>query len=149
MKKNHWHNLSVKQIYEILESDESGLSSQEADERMKKYGLNTLPKEKKITGFSIFMHQLMSPLVYILVLASMVVVMLRHWFDLLIIFVIIFINTIIGYFQEKKANDSLYMLKSMMKYDAKVFRDGHQDLLLRLMIQICSVPEEVTRSLPR
>ena len=115
MKKNQWHNLSIKSIYEILESSESGLSSQEADERMKRHGLNILPKEKKITDFAVLMHQLMSPLVYILVLASIVVGMLRQWFDLLIIFVIIFVNTVIGFLQEKKANDSSYFVKYSTK----------------------------------
>lgn len=126
MKKNPWHNLSIKKIYEILQTSENGLKQSEAEERLKKHGLNVLPENKKTTDIMILIHQLASPLVYILIAASIIVIFLQHWFDLMIIFAIILINTIIGFLQEKKANDSLYLLQGLIRYNAKVIRDGHE-----------------------
>ena len=129
MKKNIWHNLPVKKAYTLLNTNEEGLSSSEADERLKRNGLNILPEEKKTTDLMIFARQFMGPLGYILAFTSIIIAFLQHWFDLAIIVALIFINSIIGFFQEKKANDSMNLLKSLIKYNARVFRDKHEVII--------------------
>ena len=53
-----WHNLSVHQILENLNIDVDGLSESEAKERLEKYGLNKIGKEKQRLPFFTLIKQL-------------------------------------------------------------------------------------------
>ncbi|KKT33746.1 MAG: ATPase, P-type (Transporting), HAD superfamily, subfamily IC [Candidatus Woesebacteria bacterium GW2011_GWB1_44_11b] len=64
-----WHSFSLKKIYQELETSENGLSIEEARNRLKRYGENSLPKEKTPTVLQIFLNQFRNPLIYILLAA--------------------------------------------------------------------------------
>lgn len=129
MEKHIWHNLEINQIFEILHSGKDGLSEEEVKKRQKKYGLNILPKKPPLSKLTIFVNQFKSPLVYILIIAALISLILRHYIDLGVIFVAIFINTIVGYFQETKANNAINKLRQLVKQTAKVIRKGKQSLI--------------------
>lgn len=101
-----------------------GLSTAEAKSLLKKFGSNSLPETPPPGKLSLLLAQLKSPLVYILVAASTITFFLGHLPDTIIILVAIIINTVLGFFQEQRANRALIALKNLIHPQAKVIRDG-------------------------
>jgi len=129
MDKYIWHNLEVSKIIHILHSGNRGLKDEEAEKRLKKYGYNVLPKKPPLSKLTIFLSQLNSPLVYILFAASVITILLQHYFDLIFILIAIIINTVVGYFQENKANNAIAKLRHLVKQNAKVVRYDKTELI--------------------
>lgn len=120
-----WHNLSIKQIAEKLSVDaDFGLKESEIDQRKLKYGENKLAEEKKLTNLRIFLNQLKSPLIYILIIAFFVTLFLKDYIDALVIFFAVVLNALLGFFQERKASNVLDLLRQAANPVATVFRDG-------------------------
>lgn len=104
--------------------EERGLSQEQVKEALSEFGHNALPEKPPPTDFQIFFSQLKSPLVYILVLAGVVTLVLSDYKDSSIIFLAVFINTIFGFLQERRANAALAALKKLIHPTATVIRDG-------------------------
>jgi len=121
-----WHNLKVKETEKILRANiNKGLDKQEVGLRQLEFGKNELPEEKPFSRLKIFLEQFKSPLTYILVIAGLVVLILGEFTDAIVIFSAVFLNTIIGYFQENKASQALTKLKKIVKHQAEVLREGN------------------------
>ena len=101
-----------------------GLSVKEAQERLSKYGYNILPEKPPPTSLSIFFSQFRNPLVYVLLTAGIVTFFLREFSDTAIILFVVFVNSILGFVQEKRASNALTALRSMILPMAEVIRDG-------------------------
>lgn len=104
----------------------SGLTSQQAASRLEKYGPNEIDRKKQISWLKIIFTQLKSPLIYILIFAGIVTLFLREYTDSIVIFAAVFVNTILGFFQEAKAEKSLLLLRQMIIPHAWVIRDGSE-----------------------
>lgn len=102
----------------------TGLTSSQVSTLRAKYGSNKLPDEKKRTRLHHLLSQLSSPLIYILIGAGVITYTLHDVQDSLIIFAAVFINSILGYYQEVKAEKALDALKSMLSPKTKVMRNG-------------------------
>ncbi|MBI5622019.1 HAD-IC family P-type ATPase [Candidatus Falkowbacteria bacterium] len=124
-----WHALTVQETLKQLNVDRGGLTSGEANKRLKKFGHNRLPAEKKLTGLQIILRQVKSPLVYILILAAVLSLLLNQLVDAAVIVVIVVINTVIGFIQENKANQAITRLQAVIQYQAKVIRAGAPTLV--------------------
>jgi len=124
MAKFFWHNLKIKEIEKTLRTNiNKGLDRKEVLLRQREFGKNELPEEKPISRLTIFLEQFKSPLTYILVIAGVVVLFLNEFTDAVVIFSAVFLNTIIGYFQEYKASQALSKLKKIVTHQAEVLRD--------------------------
>ncbi len=119
-----WHMLDIPEIFESLQTGENGLSSEEAQKRLQKYGKNALAEDKKITLLQRFLEQFKDVMVIVLLVAAIISGVLGELADSLIILAIVIINAIIGVVQENKAEKALEALKSMSKPYARVYRDG-------------------------
>jgi len=106
------------------------LSPQEIRGRQIKYGKNVLPEEKKASGLKIFLSQFSNPLVYILLLAGLISVFLQKYFDIVLIFSVVIVNAIMGFFQEHKTQKTLYTLKKLVEPKAKVLRGGEKQKIM-------------------
>src|SRR3989344_680577 len=104
----------------------SGLPSKEAEKRQKEYGKNLLPEKPPPPSLSIFFSQFRNPLVYVLLVAGIVTFFLGDYSDTLIIFFVVLVNSILGYFQEQKASKALASLKALVHPTADVIRDGKE-----------------------
>lgn len=104
----------------------TGLASVEARKRLGKFGPNEFKKKKEFSSLKLFFYQFKSPLVYILVLAGLVTLFLRDFTDSVVIFAAVFINTVLGFYQEYKAQKALAALQQLLAPKAKVIRDGKQ-----------------------
>lgn len=104
-----------------------GLSAAEADKRLKKYGLNILPKEKRLTKMVILFNQFKNSLVYFLIIAAIISFALGEIVDGWVILGAVALAAVFGYFQESKAERSLWALKQIIRSAARVFRDGREE----------------------
>lgn len=119
-----WHTESASNIFKALASDESGLSSEEAGKRLARYGANVLP-EPRVPGIpSIFFSQFLSPLIYVLLAAALLVLFMGEVADAAIIFFVLFFNAVVGTIQEGRAQETLRALRKFVETSASVFRDG-------------------------
>ncbi|MFZ5424231.1 MAG: cation-translocating P-type ATPase [Patescibacteria group bacterium] len=110
----------------MQETDLKGLSTQEAQKRLKEYGPNLLPENPPPSGLVIFLSQLKSPLVYILIVAAVITWWLGDHEDTYIILIAVLLNTVLGFYQEKRAGEALEALKRMLHPQANVIRNGEQ-----------------------
>ncbi len=118
-------NVEVDEIIEMLHSDkEKGLSEEEANLRLEKYGENILVEEKRNTFLDIFLSQFQDFLIIVLLIASAVSFFIGEGRDAIMILVIVIVNALIASFQEYKADNELEALKELSVNEAKVLRDG-------------------------
>lgn len=131
---NHYHNLSIEKTFELLGIKNSGLSPAEAASRLKKYGPNKLPDEKKISLFFLFLRQFKNPLIYILFIALVISFLTNHYIDAGIVLAVILISSVVGFVQEYKAGQALAQLKKLVHYKAKVRREGREIIIPQVNI---------------
>ena len=124
-----WQFKSKEAIFEELHSTEHGLSQEEATTRLAHYGLNILPEAKADSLFIIFLRQFQSPLIAILVVASVVVFFMGEVVDACIILGVLFFNAVVGTLQEGKAQNTLLALKTFVETKATVLRDGKEMII--------------------
>ncbi len=118
------HSKEINQVLAELKTDpEIGLSQKEVLLRQKKFGLNTLPKSEKLSRLKIFFGQFKSPLIYILVICSLFTWFLQKYTDTIVILAAVFVNTIVGFLQEYKANRALEKLRKSLVPKARVLRE--------------------------
>lgn len=119
-----WHLLALDEVFEKIQSSLQGLNQHEAAERLQEFGSNSLP-EKKPPGFvTIFLHQFLSPLIYILLVAGCLSLLIGEKTDAIFIFAVILLNAGLGTFQEWKAEKSAAALQSLLRIYARVRRGG-------------------------
>jgi len=121
-----WHSLKPEEVFDKLGAGSSGLSSVDAAERIKKYGLNELSSRKKTSPLMLFLCQFNNFLIYILILATVISFLIGEVVDAGIIAAIVVLNAILGFLQEYKAERSIESLKSLIVQEAFVIRDGHR-----------------------
>lgn len=118
---------NLENIISDLETNKSiGLSNSEVKKRLEKDGKNEFTKKKKQSLFVKFLLQFKDVLIIILMLAAIIsfIVEPNEWIESVIIFVVIFVNAILGVFQENKAEKSLEALEKMSSPLCKVLREG-------------------------
>ncbi len=124
MKQENWYSLSLKEVLHSLKSSKFGLSAEEAEKRLKKYGKNELPQKEKFTQLDIVISQFKSPLVYILLIAALVSFVWNNLVDMGVILFAVAINAVVGFIQETKAERALEKLKQMIDHKSYVIRNG-------------------------
>ncbi len=116
--------LSDDQLFRQLKSGPAGLTQKEAERRLKVYGPNSLAKRKRQAAIVRFLFYFRSPLVIILVLAGGVSAFFGEISSAAIIFVIVLISVILGFYQESKAENAAELLRDKVPTTASVLRDS-------------------------
>lgn len=124
MRTENLFDLSMKEVFDALKTSKAGLVNEEVEKRLKKYGKNKLPDKKRFTYLNIAVNQLKSPLVYILFIAAVISFFLNELSDAMVILFAVFLNTIVGFIQEAKAENGLVKLKEMIEHRSHVIRGG-------------------------
>ncbi|WP_310621993.1 plasma-membrane proton-efflux P-type ATPase [Flexibacterium corallicola] len=106
-----------------LSFSESGLSSDEAAERLEAYGPNALEKISTPKWF-LFLKTFWGPIPWLIEIAVVLSAVIGHWQDFSIILFLLVFNSLIEFTQSSKAADALEALKSSMALIARVKRDG-------------------------
>jgi len=123
-KESEWHSLSLEDTLKRLAVQEQGLSSVEAQNRLKQYGLNQLSEAPRPGFISKLWDQLNNFVVILLIVASIISALLGEWVDAAAIMTIVVLNAILGIVQESRAEEALAALKKMAAPEAQVLRDG-------------------------
>jgi len=122
--QTQWWRLSPQQVLEKLETESTGLSSDEVKARLEIYGSNELPEEPQETWLLLFLRQFNSPLLFILMIAALLAFLLGEYIDGSVIVGVLLLNGVVGAFQEGKAKQSLRALKKYTQTQTVVLRDG-------------------------
>ncbi len=112
-----------------LEGSASGLSEEQAEERLERYGENKLAEAKKTTVLQRFFQQLKDPMLLILLAAAAVSAVTNalsgeSFTEVFIILVVVLLNAVLGVIQESKAEAAIEALQSMTAAKCKVLRGG-------------------------
>lgn len=119
----------IENIVTSLKTDkEKGLSVDYAGLRLKKDGFNSIPSKDQ-PWWKIFFKQFKSPFVYLLLAAMALSFVLKQNIEGLMIFIFIIINTVLGFFQEYRSENTVRLLKKYIKTQARVVRQGQQQFL--------------------
>ena len=97
----------------------------EANVRLRHFGRNSLETTKRETALGLFLNQFKSPLVLILVIASIISLVAADWMDASVILAIVFGSAILGFAQEYIAGNTIDKLRSKVTIHSIVLRDGH------------------------
>ena len=122
--------LHVKELFDLLATSPQGLTSEEAAERLAKYGPNTLIEKKRTSIAYKFLADLKDLFGVLLLFASLLAALVGMWELSLIILLVVLVNTVFGLFQEWRAEKAMETLKSWMPEYAKVVRDGELKKIL-------------------
>ncbi|NWF98985.1 MAG: cation-translocating P-type ATPase [Nitrospirae bacterium] len=120
----NWHQKDINSVYKELHTSEKGISSEDALKRLEKYGPNELKEKEKKTVFMLFLDQFKDFMILVLIAAAIISGFIGEPIDTLAIIVIVFINAIIGFIQEYRAEKAMAALKRMAAPFAIVSRDG-------------------------
>ncbi|EQB3120926.1 cation-translocating P-type ATPase, partial [Clostridium botulinum] len=101
-----------------------GLTTREAQKRIKKYGPNVLKKKKKVSPFKIFLEQFNDFIIWVLIVATAISGFMGEKADAITILIIVIMNAILGFVQEFKTEKSLEALNELSSPTAKVIRDS-------------------------
>ncbi len=112
--ENQWHIKTISEILEVLHSSEHGLGGKEAQSRFQEFGPNTLPEAKVDSLAVIFLRQFQSPLIYILLAASLIVFAMKEMIDGGIILFVLLFNAVVGTIQEGRAKNTLLALQKFV-----------------------------------
>ncbi len=121
---------SVEEVLRDLGVGAEGLTSQQAQERLAKYGPNKLKEAEKPSLLQRFLTQLKDPMLIILLIAAGVSALTgmlageNEWAEVIIILAVVLLNAILGVFQESKAEAAIEALQTMTAATCKVLRDG-------------------------
>jgi magnesium-transporting ATPase (P-type) len=119
-----WHAKDIESVFTTFDSSQNGLLDTDAKLRVEKYGLNSLPVSKKKSVFLRFLAQFHNVLIYVLVLSAVFTIFLDHLLDTFVILAVVFVNALIGFIQEGKAESAMSALRQMLAPRAFVLRDG-------------------------
>lgn len=121
--RTDWYRKEIEEIFEILNSFPSGISSTEAKNRVSIYGLNRIEEKKKKGPVTLFLSQFSDFMIIILIIAAIISAFLGEGMDSIAILLIVFLNAIIGFSQEYKAEKAMEKLREMAEPEALVLRD--------------------------
>ena len=111
-------------LKELNSNKNTGLSEEEAKERLTKYGLNEIT-EKKINPILKFLSYFWGPIPWMIEIAIVLSALIQHWEDFWIIFALLLLNAVVGFWQEHKADNAIELLKQKLALEAKVLRGGN------------------------
>ncbi|WP_067852678.1 HAD-IC family P-type ATPase [Nocardia shimofusensis] len=125
--RNTHHDLTAHEVVLLHETDaHRGLTAAEAESRLRRYGPNVLPPSSGNGLARRILRQFNSPLIYVLMAAALVTLWLGDYVDSTVIALVVLINAVVGFVQESRAEAALDALRSLVRTQATVIRDGRR-----------------------
>ena len=138
-EKDYKH-MNVSDVFKELRTSSDGLSTEEANERLKEYGPNEIP-EKRVNPIVKFLSYFWGPIPWMIEIAAVLSAVIRHWADFWIIMTLLALNGVVGFWEEHKAENVIEYLKKKMALKARVLRDGKWEVIPAREL----VPGDITR----
>ncbi|MEM3647987.1 MAG: cation-translocating P-type ATPase [Thermoproteota archaeon] len=136
-----WHAKSVEEVLEELGVNREGLSSQEAVERLKKYGPNEIKEVKRRTVLQMFLDEFKDIFILLLIAATVFSAVIGYYemlqggefmesfADVITISAIVILCAVTGFVQEYRAEKAVEALKKLAAPKARVIRDGVENII--------------------
>jgi Ca2+-transporting ATPase len=142
-KPKSWHAEEIDQVTRDLSVTREGLTSQEVQERLKKYGYNELQEKKKRTALHMFLDEFKDIFILLLIAATIFSGIIGYYemvsgkaeefmeafADTITIGAIVILVAITGFIQEYRAEKALEALKKLAAPKARVLRDGKEAII--------------------
>jgi Ca2+-transporting ATPase len=119
-----WYAIEADETLKALDSATDGLRSDEAAKRLVEVGPNSLEAEEETGPLQLLLRQVRNPLIYLLAGAAVLSLLVGHGVDAAVIAGVILLNSLLGFFQEWRAEGALSALREMAAPHARVLRDG-------------------------
>jgi Ca2+-transporting ATPase len=120
-----WHHLPLDEVIDLLETDpRRGLDVFAVRRRQEQFGPNLITRRRGKSPLVRFLLQFHNPLIYILLVASVITLVLKDAIDAAIIFGVVLVNAILGYLQESRSERAIEALAQTMVTEATVVRAG-------------------------
>ena len=121
-----WHAHTAEYALNHVGSTKGGLTSKEANERLKRHGENVLPQKKPKHIILMFLEELLNPIILILLVAMAFSFVVGEVLDAFVILAIVMLDALLGSIQAKRAERIASSLSGMIKVKSKVLRDGEK-----------------------
>jgi H+-transporting ATPase len=116
-------SLSLPALQTRLHATLTGLSTEEAQQRLAHYGPNELV-EKHVHPLVRFLASFWGPIAWMIEAAAILSLIVRRWADFIIIMILLVMNAVVGFWEEYQADTTIAALKSQLALRARVKRDG-------------------------
>jgi Mg2+-importing ATPase len=113
-----------KEVMGKVNSSANGLSSESAEQILGQLGPNRIQSKERVTPLGLFLNQFKSPIVLILIFATVISAFLKDWPDAVIILLIVLGSALLSFFQEYNANNAAEQLRAQVSLKTEVLRDG-------------------------
>lgn len=121
-----WHTTGIEEVRAALDLPDAGtgLTSADAAARRERHGPNKLTETTADPWYVVLGRQIASPMVIFLLFAGIVTLIQQEWFEGAVIFLVVVLNSSIGYWQARKAEKDVAALAELSTPEATVVRDG-------------------------
>lgn len=123
LKPEEMAKSSLEDLIKELSSNVEGLSSSEVESRHDKYGFNEII-EKRVNPIVKFLAYFWGPIPWMIEAAAVLSAVLGRWEEFAIIFLLLLMNGVVGFWQENKADRAIELLKKRLAPTARARRDG-------------------------
>jgi Mg2+-importing ATPase len=124
MNQSSYWAQEIEDLLKSTRSSISGLSASERQQRLVQVGPNQIHGRKQITPIGFFLNQFKSPIILILIFATLVSAFLKDWADAVIILLIVLGSAFLSFFQEFHANSTAEKLRAQVSLRMEVLQDG-------------------------
>ncbi|KAG2196203.1 hypothetical protein INT47_004729 [Mucor saturninus] len=122
-----YHTMDLDTVNGLLKTDlEDGLNEDAIPERRAQYSFNEMEGEGGVSPVKLMIKQFMNIMVLILLIAMVVSFVFKDYIEGAVICAIMFLNAIVGFMQEFKAEKTMDSLRQMASPTSQVIRNGHQ-----------------------
>jgi Mg2+-importing ATPase len=125
---NYW-SATTEEMLTRLHTSVNGLSSAQALDRLREVGVNSVVDARSRSHLRLFIDQFRSPLLLLLLLATIIAGSAGAWLDSLIVLTVLLVSTTVGFIREARAQEMADALRDRVRSTVRVLRDGTQQLL--------------------
>jgi P-type Ca2+ transporter type 2C len=124
-----FYDISTEKVVSLLSTSKAGITNEEANKRIEKYGYNELAKKKDSNPIFLFLEQFKNFLIILLMVAIIISVFLKEFLEASAMFSIVIISAALGFFQEYRAEKAIEALEKIAAPTANVIRKGRQIII--------------------
>ncbi len=126
----NWHIRTIDEIFQETSTRKQGLTDDEVQERLNKYGSNIIAKEDKNSVFKMFFRNFNSLLIYIMLIAAIISLITNHPEEFYVIMIIVLFTGLLGFIQEYRAGKSVEALSKLTAKKVDVLRENKRKTIL-------------------
>jgi Ca2+-transporting ATPase len=123
------HTWTAEETLKQFATTFEGLGPEQVASSQERYGKNVLAEAKRDSLVAIFARQFQSPLIYILLVASIIIFLIKEVADAAIILFVLLFNAVVGTIQEGRAQNTLASLKKFTQTNATVVRGDIEEIV--------------------